>query len=139
MLHPTGHATLNAILNAISTFFLLWGYIAIKNKKQSVHKITMAIALLTSGLFLASYLIYHYQVGSVAYPYQDWTRWLYFGILIPHVILAMIMTPFIGVGVYKALRKDWKGHVKTMRWVWPVWFFVSLSGVFVYLLLYRPL
>ena len=86
--------------------------------------------------FLTCYLIYHYHVGSVPYLKQDWTRPVYFTILIPHVILAVLMTPFIGIGVYYAIRKNFQKHKRVMRWVWPVWMFVSVSGVVVYLMLY---
>lgn len=129
--------TLNAILNLVSATFLLIGYRFIKKDNQRLHKRFMISALVSSALFLTSYLIYHYYVGSVPYPYYDWTRPVYFIVLIPHVILAAVMAPFILVMVWRALKGDFVRHKRIARWVWPVWMFVSVSGVTVYLMLYR--
>lgn len=130
--------TLNAVLNLISSVLLTAGYFQIKKKNNRLlHKKTMIGALITSGLFLTSYVIYHLKVGSVPYPHYDWTRTLYFSILIPHVILAAVMTPFIAIAVGFALRGRFDRHKKLVRWVWPVWIFVSVSGVVIYLMLYR--
>jgi uncharacterized membrane protein YozB (DUF420 family) len=96
----------------------------------------MLSALVSSALFLASYLIYHAQVGSVPYPHHDWSRPIYFAILIPHVILAAVMTPFIIAAVVFALRGQFERHKRIVRWLWPVWIFVSISGVVVYVMLY---
>lgn len=133
----TDLSTVNALLNLISFVLLTAGYVQIKKKNRANHKKIMMAALVSSGLFLISYLIYHAQVGSVPYPYHDWTRPLYFIILIPHILLAAIMTPFILWAVGFALRDEFEKHKKLMRWVWPVWVFVSVSGVVVYLMLYR--
>lgn len=132
----TNLPTLNAFLNAVSAVFLFGGFVAIKKGKRELHKKLMAMALISSTLFLICYLIYHYNVGSVPYPYHDWTRPVYFTILIPHVVLAAMMTPFIILGVKHALCENYDKHKKIMRWVWPVWMFVSVSGVVVYLMLY---
>lgn len=129
--------TLNVVLNFISATFLLAGFIFIKRKRPSIHKRFMLLTLLTSALFLISYLVYHFSVGSVPYPYHDWTRPLYFAILIPHVILSGIMIPFIIAAVRFALKEQFVKHKKLVRWVWPVWMFVSLSGIVIYLMLYR--
>lgn len=129
---------LNAGLNFLSAVFLLLGFFAIVKKDRVRHKKYMLCALVTSAIFLTSYLIYHYQVGSVPYPLHDWTRPLYFVILIPHVILAALMTPFIFVVVYHALQNNFERHKKLARMVWPVWMYVSVTGVIVYLMLYRP-
>lgn len=128
--------TINASLNSLSIIFLLLGFFAIKKGNQLAHRKHMTAALLSSVLFLTMYLIYHYQVGSVKYPFFDWTRPLYYIILIPHVILAALMTPFIVFIVMKAYQQDFQKHKKLARYVWPVWMFVSVSGVMVYLLLY---
>ncbi len=128
--------TLNALLNSISAVFLLFGFINIKKGRADVHKKFMIAALITSALFLTSYLIYHAQVGSNPYPHYDWTRTLYFLILVPHILLAAIMTPFILFLVFFALRQKFDKHKKLARWVWPVWMYVSVSGVIVYLMLY---
>ncbi len=126
---------LNATLNAISTILLIGGYIRIRKNDQAGHKRFMVAALATSVLFLTSYLIYHQEAGSVPYPLHDWTRTLYFTILIPHIILAALMGPFIIAGVTFAIRKKFDAHKKIMRWTLPVWLFVSISGVFVYVML----
>lgn len=128
--------TINALLNAISAVFLLAGYVNIKNGKRETHKRFMVSALVTSALFLISYVIYHYQVGSVPYPYHDWTRPVYFTILIPHVILAAVNVPFIIILVTFAFKQNFEKHKKLARWVWPVWMFVSVTGVIIYLMLY---
>ena len=128
---------LNAFLNMLSFVFLLLGYIQIKNRNIDTHKKFMTAALITSSLFLASYLIYHAYVGSVPYPYQDWTRPVYFAILIPHVLLAALNVPFIILLVYRALQGNFIRHKRLARWVLPSWMFVSLSGVVIYLMLYH--
>lgn len=129
---------LNAMLNGAATICLSFGYYCIRKKNQAVHQRWMIAALVLSALFLTSYLIYHFNVGSMPYPFHDWTRPVYFTILIPHIILAAVMTPFIVVMVYHALRGQFAKHRKLARWVWPVWMFVSVTGVMVYLMLYRP-
>lgn len=129
-------ATLNALLNLLSACLLLLGYIQIKQGNRTQHQKFMWSALVSSALFLISYLIYHYRAGSVPYPYHDWTRTLYFVILIPHVILAALMVPFIIAAVYFAVRGQFDKHTRITRWLWPVWMFVSVSGVVVYIMLY---
>ena len=136
-MNVTDLPTLNAVLNLISATFLAIGYRYIKQGKQDLHKRFMISALLSSALFLTSYLIYHYYVGSVPYPHYDWTRPVYFAVLIPHVILAAVMVPFILVMVWRAVRGQFDRHKRIARWVWQVWMFVSISGVVVYLMLYR--
>ncbi len=128
---------LNATLNSIAAVLLLFGFITIKQGKRELHKKIMFGALAVSAAFLTSYLIYHYAVGSVPYPKHDWTRPIYFTILIPHVILAAVMTPFILIAVWHALRGRFDKHRKLVKWLWPVWMFVSVSGVIVYLMLYQ--
>jgi len=128
--------TLNAVLNAISAVLLLIGFVQIKKKNKEVHKKFMLSALVVSVLFLISYSIYHSYVGSIPYPRFDWSRPVYFAILIPHVILAALMTPFIIIVVFRAWRNQFDKHKRLARWLWPVWMFVSLSGVAVWLMLY---
>jgi len=127
---------LNAALNFISAVLLSFGYANIRLGKQNIHKRFMIAALVSSALFLTSYLIYHNEVGSVPYPYQDWTRTVYLIVLIPHVILAAVMVPFILVMVWWAFTARFDRHRRIARWVWPVWMYVSISGVTVYLMLY---
>lgn len=130
--------TLNAILNAIAACFLLAGYIAIKGlQSEALHKRMMIAALVASTAFLVSYLIYHAQAGSVPYHREGVLRIIYFAILIPHIILAAVMVPFILAAVYFAFRHRFDLHTKITRWVWPVWMYVSITGVIIYLMLYH--
>jgi len=129
--------TINAFLNAVSAALLMFGYIKIKQGNRAIHKKIMLSSVVSSALFLISYLIYHYQVGSVPYPYHDWTRPVYYIILVPHVILAGVMVPFILAALYFAFRSRFEKHRKIVRWIWPVWMFVSLSGIAIYLMLYK--
>lgn len=128
---------INAGLNFLSMILLLSGYLLIKRGSRQLHKRVMLSALILSTIFLVSYLIYHSRVGSVAYPYQDWTRLIYYTILIPHIILAAVMVPGILVAVWYALSERFDNHKRLVRWVWPVWIYVSISGVVIYLMLYR--
>lgn len=123
-------------LNAVALFLLIRGYLCIKRGNRETHKKYMISATIVSGLFLVLYLVYHYQVGSVAYQHQNWTRPVYFAVLIPHVILAAVMSPFILWLLSLAIRQKFEIHRKLARFVWPVWVFVSASGIFVYLMLY---
>jgi len=129
--------TINAILNGISVILLTIGYVQIKRGNRMVHRKFMISAVISSAVFLTTYLTYHYYAGSVPYPHYDWTRPLYFIILIPHVILAAVMVPFILAALYFAFKSKFEKHKKIVRWVWPVWMFVSLSGIAVYLMLYK--
>lgn len=123
-------------LNAVSLFLLIRGYQQIKRGHQDSHKKFMISATIVSTLFLVLYLIYHNHVGSVPYLHQDWTRSVYFAILIPHIILAALMGPFILWLLSLAIRRKFEIHRKLARFVWPVWVFVSASGIIVYLMLY---
>jgi putative membrane protein len=129
--------TLNALLNLTSAILLFSGRMMIKRGRQDTHKTLMLSALASSALFLTSYLIYHAIVGSVPYAHHDWTRTLYFAILIPHSFFAAIMVPFIIAAVWLALRRKFDQHRRIVRWLWPVWMLVSLSGIVVYVMLYH--
>ncbi len=128
---------INALLNLVCTSFLVAGYVNIKRGRRDMHMRFMLLALGTSILFLGSYVIYHVNVGSVPYPYHDWTRTLYFSILVPHILLAAIMLPLIAMLLWYAIGGNFSSHKRLARWVWPIWMFVSISGVLIYLLLYR--
>lgn len=134
---PADLPALNAALNTLSTALLILGYRRIRRQDRQGHRKYMLAALACSTLFLTSYLTYHYLVGSVPYPRHDWARTLYFAVLIPHIILAAGVAPFILTLVWRAWRKDFARHRRLARWVWPVWIFVSVSGVVVYLMLYQ--
>ena len=127
----------NAALNCLSAVLLLLGFVRIRQGRRRQHQQFMVAAVITSALFLASYLVYHATVGSVPYPLQDWTRTLYLAILVPHIILATLMVPAIVVALYHAVRRQFGRHARLTRWVWPVWMFVSVSGVIIYWMLYH--
>ncbi len=129
--------TINAFLNLISTILLIIGYVMIKGGNRAAHKKIMLSAVVSSAVFLTFYTIYHGAVGSVPYPYYDWTRSIYFIILIPHIILAAVMVPFILAAIYFALKEKFDSHKKIVKIIWPVWLFVSISGILIYLMLYR--
>ncbi len=128
---------LNAIFNTIGAVFLLMGYLQIRRGNIRQHRRMMLLALVFSALFLSSYLYYHVNVGSVPYPRHDWTRGLYFSILIPHIVLAALNAPFVLAVVWLALRGRFRTHRRIARWVWPVWMYVCISGVIIYVMLYR--
>lgn len=129
--------TLNAVLNGTSAVLLAFGYLFIRRKKVHVHKACMVSAFVISTLFLVSYLIYHYHAGSKPFPGEGWTRPLYFAILISHVILASVSLPLAIVTLVRGLRGRFEKHRSIARWALPIWLYVSVTGVVVYLMLYR--
>ena len=130
-------APLNAVLNGCATVLLLAGFIFIKNGKVRAHRACMLSAMGFSAIFLTSYLVYHYNVGNVRFSGQGWVRSLYFSILIPHIILAAAIVPLALTTIWFALRGRFQSHRRIARWTWPLWMYVSVTGVIVYLMLYR--
>lgn len=130
-------AALNAILNGTSGALLICGYAAIRAKKKDVHKFFMVCALFVSSAFLISYLIYHYRVGHVAFQGQGWIRPVYFAILISHTILAAVIVPMIVVTLRRAWLEKFDKHRLIARWTLPLWIYVSVTGVIVYLMVYQ--
>ena len=128
---------LNATLNAIATVLLVTGYLFIRRGQWRRHRACMIAALVTSALFLTSYVIYHLQVGSVPFQRTGWIRTVYFAVLIPHVILAAAITPMVLVTVSRALSRRFDRHRAIARWTLPLWLYVSVTGVIVYWMLYR--
>lgn len=128
---------LNATLNASSTVLLITGYVFIRRGDRRKHKACMIAALVVSALFLTSYVIYHAQVGSVPFRRTGWIRTVYFAVLIPHVILAAVIVPPILITVSRGLSAKYDKHRRIARWTLPLWLFVSVTGVIVYLMLYR--
>jgi uncharacterized membrane protein YozB (DUF420 family) len=128
---------LNAILNSTSALLLAAGYAAIRRRAIPVHRALMIAALGTSSAFLTSYLIYHAQVGSVRFQGQGWIRPVYFAILISHTILAVAIVPLIAITVTRALRREFARHRRIARWTLPLWFYVSVTGVVIYFMLYQ--
>ena len=129
--------TLNAVLNGTSAVLLTLGYLFIRRKKVNLHKACMVSAFVISTLFLVSYLTYHYHAGSKPFPGEGWTRPLYFAILISHVILATVTLPLSIVTLARGVRGRFEKHRSIARWALPIWLYVSVTGVVVYLMLYR--
>jgi uncharacterized membrane protein YozB (DUF420 family) len=128
---------LNASLNAISFVLLVTGYYFIRKKQRRKHRACMIAALIMSTLFLTSYVIYHAQVGSVPFQKTGWIRTVYFAVLIPHVILAALMVPPVIITASRGLSGKYDKHRRIARWTLPVWLYVSITGVIVYVMLYR--
>lgn len=129
--------SLNASLNSIAAVLLLCGYIAIKNNKRDLHRNLMVSALVVSAFFLTSYLIYHWHVPSKKFPDLGWIKTVYLFILIPHIILAAVMVPMILKTFWHAWKEEWEKHKKIARITFPIWMYVSVTGVIVYFMLYR--
>ncbi len=129
--------TLNASLNSVSFVLLLCGFFAIKKGKRELHIKLMTGALVVSAAFLTSYLIYHFHVPSKKFPDLGWIKTVYFLILFPHIILATVMVPMILKTFWHAWRGEWDKHKKIARITFPIWLYVSVTGVVVYLMLYR--
>ncbi len=128
---------LNATLNSIATLLLLFGFYFIKQRDIARHKLCMVMAFVTSCLFLVSYLIYHFQVGSVPFTGQGWIRPVYFAILISHIILAATIAPLALITLYRAWKGQVEKHRRIARWTWPIWMYVSVTGVVIYIMLYQ--
>lgn len=148
---------LNAILNGLAFVFLLLGYLAIKKsaalaekspamknasssitfaRYQNMHRVCMTLAFLISCLFLTSYLYYHFNYESQKFTGQGIFRYLYFTMLITHIVGAVVLVPGVIKLLLAALKSRWVQHKKTARWVWPLWMYTSLTGVLVYFCLY---
>lgn len=128
---------LNATLNATSAVLLLLGYRFIRRREISAHRACMLAAFAVSVVFLISYLTYHAQVGSVRFPGSGWIRGVYFTILITHTILAALVPPLAVVTLTRALRGQFDRHRRLARWTFPIWLYVSVTGVVVYVMLYH--
>jgi uncharacterized membrane protein YozB (DUF420 family) len=128
---------LNAVLNATSAALLLTGYVLIRRGQRAAHQRVMIAALASSALFLASYLFYHFHVGSVRFQGQGALRTLYFTILISHTILAVVIVPLVVVTLTHALRQRFDPHRRIARVTLPLWGYVSVTGVVIYWMLYR--
>ena len=137
MLEVTDLPEVNATLNAIAALLLTIGYIYIRRGQTQEHRLCMLAAFATSALFLASYLVYHFNVGSVAFTGQGTVRTVYFTILISHIILAIAILPMAIVTLLRALRGQFESHRRLAKWTLPLWLYVSVTGVVVYWMLYQ--
>jgi len=129
---------INAALNAVSTVLLCVGYVLIRAGRIEQHRRAMLAAFATSTLFLASYLVYHFEVGSVPFTRQGFVRPVYFTILITHVVLAAAVPPLALITLSRGLKGRYNRHRTIARWTLPIWLYVSVTGVLVYVLLYQP-
>jgi uncharacterized membrane protein YozB (DUF420 family) len=128
---------LNATLNGIAACFLGAGFYFIRQRRIAAHRACMISAFIASTLFLISYLVYHAQVGSKPFPGHGPIRALYFTILITHVALAAAIVPLAIVTLSRGLKLDVVRHRRIAKWTWPIWMYVSVTGVVIYLMLYR--
>jgi uncharacterized membrane protein YozB (DUF420 family) len=128
---------IDASLNGTSAVLLFVGHRFIKRGQMAAHRAVMLAALTSSTIFLGCYLYYHAHVGRVGFQGQGWSRPLYFSILISHTILAAAIVPMILVTLNRALRERFDRHRAIARWTYPLWMYVSVTGVIVYLMLYH--
>ena len=128
----------NASLNALSGILLVCGYVLMRMKRIELHRRFMIAAFSTSALFLVCYVVYHAQVGSVRFTREGFVRPLYFTILVTHVILAFSVVPLALITLSRGLKGRYPQHRKIARWTFPIWLYVSVTGVLVYVLLYQP-
>jgi len=129
--------TVNAALNLTAAILIGTGFYFIKQKNIRAHKVCMIAALGVSALFLTSYLVYHYNVGSVPFRKEGWIRGVYFPLLISHTVLAAVVLPVVLRTAFLAFRGRFPNHVRIARWAFPIWMYVSITGVVVYLMLYH--
>ena len=128
---------LNATLNGLSAVFIVTGYVLIRRGQRELHKRCMLTALVTSSLFLVSYVVYHANAGSRPFPGAGIARAIYFAILITHVILAAAILPLALTTTARGLRAQYARHVAIARWTLPIWLYVSVTCVVIYLMLYQ--
>jgi len=129
--------TVNATLNALSSIWLTSGYLFIRQKKIFAHRFCMLGALTTSTLFLISYLTYHYHAGSKPFTGQGAIRTVYFTILLTHTVLAVVIVPMALITLSRAFKERFDQHKRIARWTLPMWFYVSVTGVIIYFMLYQ--
>jgi len=133
----SSHAALNATLNGTSAILLAGGYTAIRQSKISLHKRFMISAFVVSCAFLISYLIFHYRVGHVPFQGRGWIRPVYFVLLASHTILAIVIVPMILITLRRAFTERFDKHRAIARWTLPLWFYVCVTGVIVYWMVYQ--
>jgi uncharacterized membrane protein YozB (DUF420 family) len=128
---------LNAVLNATAALFLGAGYWFIRRRRMEAHRACMVTAFTVSAAFLASYIVYHALAGSVPFTGGGWIRPVYFTVLITHIVLAAAILPLSLITLFRALRGRFEPHRAVARWTLPIWLYVSITGVVIYLMLYR--
>ncbi len=130
-------APLNGTLNSIAAVLLLAGFVFIKRGQVRAHRVCMIAAFAVSAVFFASYLFYHYEVGDVRFTGQGWIRPAYFTMLISHIALAAAIVPLAIITLSRALRGRFASHRRIAVWTWPIWIYVSVTGVLVYVMVYQ--
>lgn len=128
--------TVNACLNGISAVLLVAGFACVRQSNIAAHRVCMLGAFTASSLFLVSYLVYHASAGSVRFTGIGWVRPVYFSLLVSHIVLSAIVLPLALTTIYRAWSGDFVRHRRIARWTLPVWLYVSVTGVVVYLMLY---
>lgn len=128
---------LNALLNSASAMLLVTGYRMIRGGRVRAHRNAMVAALAASVLFLVSYLTLHSHIGATRFQHQGPVRWLYFTVLTSHTVLAMVVAPMVILTVARAIRGRFERHRAIARWTLPIWLYVSVTGVIIYLMLYQ--
>jgi uncharacterized membrane protein YozB (DUF420 family) len=137
MLSISDLPAVNATLNGTAGCLLLAGFYFIRHRQIAAHRACMIAAFLTSTLFLTSYVVYHANTGSKPFPGHGPVRALYFTILLTHVVLAATIVPMVLITLRRGLRMDVARHRRIAKWTWPLWMYVSVTGVVIYLMLYR--
>jgi uncharacterized membrane protein YozB (DUF420 family) len=126
----------NACFNTLSAVLLALGFLNIRKGRKEAHRKCMLTALCSSTLFLAGYLYYHFHAGRTLFP-ENWFKPIYLAILLTHTVLAVVILPLVIITVTFAIRGRFEAHKKIARWTWPLWMYVSVTGVVIYLLLYQ--
>jgi putative membrane protein len=128
---------INACLNSLSAIFLSAGYFFIRHKRVSAHRNCMVSAFITSTIFLICYLVYHFYAGRTVFKEPQWFRPIYLVILLTHTVSAVVIVPLIFLTLHRAIKERFELHKRIARWTWPLWMYVSVTGVIIYLLLYQ--
>jgi putative membrane protein len=130
-------APLNSILNGLAATLLLAGFYCIRRRRIRAHRAFMLSAFAVSTVFFASYITYHYHVGDVRFQGYGWIRPVYFSILISHILLAGAIVPLVLITLWRALRGNFRKHRRIAVWAWPLWIYVSVTGVVIYVMCYQ--
>jgi uncharacterized membrane protein YozB (DUF420 family) len=128
---------LNAILNGTAAVLIVTGIYLVKSGRERAHRAVMISAVVASSLFLISYLTYHAHIGSKHFPGHGWARYVYFSILLTHTLLAAVVVPLVLVTLTRGLKGRFDRHRSIARWTYPVWLYVSVTGVVIYVMLYH--
>ena len=131
------HPAINAALNLTCFIFLVLGRVAIARRDRALHKKYMLIAFTAAAVFLVSYLIRFATTGAHRYPGDGWDKYFYLGMLLSHMVLAVVLVPIVITALRRAFRGDFAAHRRIVKYTWPIWMYVSVTGVLVYLMLYH--